>query len=282
VQRTYTELKISPKLEDDRDWPAWVQVPQWAKDGPASEQESTTAVDSSIVLEMSLLTYPGDRPLEWTRHRKNCGPDGAVFTIPHFSPFLLESDGFSILSPKDAEDLIDAAAAQLGTLLTTRLLLENNEPAARGITSSDTGPGVVFFAKPLVISDYDATFAFSLQGARHRSFQSDEPLILWNVAGDAKLAVGQRYAKAVTPANGDHHFIVLLHIATISHTGGRDETHAAAQTTRGLFGAKATDQGSTPQVLAAVAHTIANGTGVWIEGLPITSEKVLNASRDRE
>jgi CO/xanthine dehydrogenase Mo-binding subunit len=32
-------------------------------------------------------------------------------------------------------------------------------------------------------------------------------------------------------------------------------------------------------VLGAVAHAIANATGVWIKDLPITPEKVLNAVR---
>ncbi|UCG33573.1 MAG: molybdopterin-dependent oxidoreductase [Phycisphaerales bacterium] len=48
---------------------------------------------------------------------------------------------------------------------------------------------------------------------------------------------------------------------------------------RGPFGAKEIGEGSTLPVLGAVAHAIANATGVWIKELPITPEKILNAIR---
>jgi 4-hydroxybenzoyl-CoA reductase subunit alpha len=48
---------------------------------------------------------------------------------------------------------------------------------------------------------------------------------------------------------------------------------------RGPFGAKEIGEGSTLPVLGAVAHAIANATGVWIKDLPITPEKILNALR---
>ena len=51
---------------------------------------------------------------------------------------------------------------------------------------------------------------------------------------------------------------------------------------RGPFGAKEIGEGSTLPVLGAVAHAIANATGVWIKELPITPEKILNALRRRE
>jgi hypothetical protein len=35
-------------------------------------------------------------------------------------------------------------------------------------------------------------------------------------------------------------------------------------------------------VLGAVAHAIANATGVWIKDLPITPEKIVNALREKE
>jgi CO/xanthine dehydrogenase Mo-binding subunit len=44
---------------------------------------------------------------------------------------------------------------------------------------------------------------------------------------------------------------------------------------RGPFGAKEIGEGSTLPVLGAVAHAIANATGVWIKDLPITAEKIL-------
>ncbi len=47
----------------------------------------------------------------------------------------------------------------------------------------------------------------------------------------------------------------------------------------GPFGAKEIGEGSTLPVLGAVAHAIANATGVWIKELPITPEKILNALR---
>ena len=46
---------------------------------------------------------------------------------------------------------------------------------------------------------------------------------------------------------------------------------------RGPFGAKEISEGSTLPVLGAVAHAIANATGVWIKDLPITPEKILRA-----
>ncbi len=35
-------------------------------------------------------------------------------------------------------------------------------------------------------------------------------------------------------------------------------------------------------VLGAVAHAIANATGVWIKDLPITPEKILKPIRDKK
>ena len=49
---------------------------------------------------------------------------------------------------------------------------------------------------------------------------------------------------------------------------------------RGPFGAKEIGEGSTLPVLGAVAHAIANATGVWIKDLPITPEKILKALRE--
>ncbi len=46
---------------------------------------------------------------------------------------------------------------------------------------------------------------------------------------------------------------------------------------QGPFGAKEIGEGSTLPVLGAVAHAIANATGVWIKDLPITPEKILKA-----
>ncbi len=51
---------------------------------------------------------------------------------------------------------------------------------------------------------------------------------------------------------------------------------------RGPFGAKEIGEGSTLPVLGAVAHAIANATGVWIKDLPITPEKILKALRREE
>lgn len=45
----------------------------------------------------------------------------------------------------------------------------------------------------------------------------------------------------------------------------------------GPFGAKEIGEGTTCPVLGAVAHAIANATGVWIKDLPITPEKIVNA-----
>ncbi len=50
---------------------------------------------------------------------------------------------------------------------------------------------------------------------------------------------------------------------------------------RGPFGAKEIGEGSTLPVLGAVAHAVANATGVWIKDLPITPEKILKAIRDK-
>lgn len=50
---------------------------------------------------------------------------------------------------------------------------------------------------------------------------------------------------------------------------------------RGPFGAKEIGEGSTLPVLGAVAHAIANATGVWIKDLPITPEKILKALRSK-
>jgi len=50
---------------------------------------------------------------------------------------------------------------------------------------------------------------------------------------------------------------------------------------RGPFGAKEIGEGSTLPVLGAVAHAIANATGVWMKELPITPEKILKALREK-
>ncbi len=50
----------------------------------------------------------------------------------------------------------------------------------------------------------------------------------------------------------------------------------------GPFGAKEVGEGATLPVLAAVAHAIANATGVWIKDLPITSEKILKALKKKQ
>ncbi len=51
---------------------------------------------------------------------------------------------------------------------------------------------------------------------------------------------------------------------------------------QGPYGAKEVGEGATLPVLAAVAHAIANATGVWIKELPITSEKILKAFRTKK
>ncbi|NIS88550.1 MAG: molybdopterin-dependent oxidoreductase [Woeseiaceae bacterium] len=51
---------------------------------------------------------------------------------------------------------------------------------------------------------------------------------------------------------------------------------------RGPFGAKEIGEGSTLPVLGAVAHAIANATGVWVKDLPITPEKILKAMREKK
>jgi len=50
---------------------------------------------------------------------------------------------------------------------------------------------------------------------------------------------------------------------------------------RGPFGAKEIGEGSTLPVLGAVAHAIANATGVWITDLPITPEKIVTALKKK-
>ncbi len=50
---------------------------------------------------------------------------------------------------------------------------------------------------------------------------------------------------------------------------------------RGPYGAKEIGEGSTLPVLGAVAHAIANATGVWIKDLPITPEKILRALKEK-
>jgi 4-hydroxybenzoyl-CoA reductase alpha subunit len=50
----------------------------------------------------------------------------------------------------------------------------------------------------------------------------------------------------------------------------------------GPFGAKEVGEGATLPVLAAVAHAIANATGVWIKDLPVTPEKILKALKAKE
>jgi 4-hydroxybenzoyl-CoA reductase subunit alpha len=49
----------------------------------------------------------------------------------------------------------------------------------------------------------------------------------------------------------------------------------------GPYGAKEIGEGATLPVLAAVAHSIANATGVWIKDLPITPEKILKALKKK-
>jgi 4-hydroxybenzoyl-CoA reductase alpha subunit len=51
---------------------------------------------------------------------------------------------------------------------------------------------------------------------------------------------------------------------------------------RGPFGAKEIGEGSTLPVIGAVAHAIANATGVWVKDLPITPEKILRALREKK
>ncbi|UCF78691.1 MAG: molybdopterin-dependent oxidoreductase [Candidatus Eiseniibacteriota bacterium] len=50
----------------------------------------------------------------------------------------------------------------------------------------------------------------------------------------------------------------------------------------GPYGAKEVGEGATLPVLAAVAHAIANATGVWVKELPITPERILKAMRATE
>ncbi len=51
---------------------------------------------------------------------------------------------------------------------------------------------------------------------------------------------------------------------------------------RGPFGAKEIGEGNTLPVLGAVAHAVANATGVWIKDLPITPEKILRAIGEKK
>lgn len=50
----------------------------------------------------------------------------------------------------------------------------------------------------------------------------------------------------------------------------------------GPFGAKEVGEGATLPVMGAVAHAIANATGVWVTDLPITPEKILAALKQNE
>lgn len=50
----------------------------------------------------------------------------------------------------------------------------------------------------------------------------------------------------------------------------------------GPYGAKEVGEGATLPVLAAVAHAVANATGVWIKELPITPEKILKALQEKK
>ncbi len=50
----------------------------------------------------------------------------------------------------------------------------------------------------------------------------------------------------------------------------------------GPYGAKEVGEGATLPILAAVAHAIANATGVWIKELPITPEKILKALKQKK
>ena len=50
----------------------------------------------------------------------------------------------------------------------------------------------------------------------------------------------------------------------------------------GPYGAKEVGEGATLPVLAAIAHAVADATGVWIKELPITAEKILKALKNKE
>jgi 4-hydroxybenzoyl-CoA reductase subunit alpha len=50
----------------------------------------------------------------------------------------------------------------------------------------------------------------------------------------------------------------------------------------GPYGAKEVGEGATLPVLAAIAHAVANATGVWIKELPITAEKILKALKNKK
>lgn len=49
----------------------------------------------------------------------------------------------------------------------------------------------------------------------------------------------------------------------------------------GPYGAKEIGEGAILPVLAAVAHAVASATGVWIKELPLTSEKILRALKNK-
>ncbi|MFP4081578.1 MAG: molybdopterin-dependent oxidoreductase [Candidatus Aminicenantes bacterium] len=51
---------------------------------------------------------------------------------------------------------------------------------------------------------------------------------------------------------------------------------------QGPYGAKEIGEGAILPVLPAIAHAIANATGVWIKELPITAEKILKALREKK
>jgi 4-hydroxybenzoyl-CoA reductase alpha subunit len=50
----------------------------------------------------------------------------------------------------------------------------------------------------------------------------------------------------------------------------------------GPYGAKEVGEGATLPVLAAIAHAIANATGVWVKELPITPERILKAIQEKK
>jgi len=50
----------------------------------------------------------------------------------------------------------------------------------------------------------------------------------------------------------------------------------------GPYRAKEVGEGATLPILAAVAHAIANATGVWIKEPPLTPEKILKALKEKK
>jgi len=50
----------------------------------------------------------------------------------------------------------------------------------------------------------------------------------------------------------------------------------------GPYGAKEVGEGAILPVLPALAHAIANATGVWVKELPITPEKILRALKEKK